>query len=35
MEMHGLRPRPTEAYSTYVEEVDGPETQQIRALPAS
>jgi hypothetical protein len=29
LEMQGLRPRPTQAYSKYAEEVDGSETQQI------
>ena len=32
--MQGLRPRATQAYLTYVEEVDGSETQQIQAFPA-
>jgi hypothetical protein len=31
----GLRPRPTQAYSKYAEEVEGSETQQIQPFPAS
>ena len=30
-----MRPRPTQAYLTYVEEDDGSETQQVQSFPAS
>jgi hypothetical protein len=33
--MQGLRPRLTQAYSKYAEEVDGSETQQVQFFPAS
>ena len=35
LKMQGLRPRPTQTYSKYVEEGDGSETQRIRPFPAS
>jgi len=35
LKMQGMRPRPTQTYLTYVEEVDGSETPQIQPFAVS